>query len=122
MTATTNSTRTAMPLPELMIVLDALANPIRWEILSQVCESGLLHMSALRRRIGMSRHGIAHHLHTLSDAGLLTVRPGRAPSGHGYAAHLDTLSALASNLQALLDEPAVKNHSDLQASRDIRPA
>src|ERR1700690_1140385 len=56
---------------ELLAALTAVANPLRLRVIAELAQ-GRVHVSALARRLGMSRPLLYMHLDKLEKAGLVT--------------------------------------------------
>lgn len=85
--------------PEIGVVLGALADPTRRELLSVLVDAGEASATTLAYRLPVSRQAVVKHLQVLEDAGLVTG--GRAGREVLYRVRSDPLDASARWLAAL---------------------
>ncbi len=74
MTSTADSTR----MDESLAHLSAVADPVRWTVLSHLAEQGTCCVCVLQERVPVAANLLSYHLKVLRDAGLVTTsRRGR---------------------------------------------
>jgi ArsR family transcriptional regulator len=87
-------------------LLRALADPVRWRILTRIASQAEVHQSELERVADVSRSTISHHVKILRSAGLVQMRKhGRH---HIYSIDLEQLTALMAHLDRHAREPAAR--------------
>lgn len=97
------STRTTRRQPDLSEALKALADPMRWDIVTRLARVPELPCAQLWQTLPISKPTISHHLKVLTDAGLLTVRKdGRQ---FYYSLRRDVVATVVRDVQSALTAP-----------------
>lgn len=60
---------------ELVRVLKALADPIRFQMVQDIAAAGELSCGEVAEHFDVTQPTISHHLKILTDAGILVIRP-----------------------------------------------
>ena len=72
------SPRQAARTEESLTLLSAVADPVRWTVLSHLAEHGTSCVCVLQERVPVAANLLSYHLKVLRDAGLVTTtRRGR---------------------------------------------
>ncbi len=72
------SRRQAARMQESLILLSAVADPVRWTVLSHLAQQGMSCVCVLQERVPVAANLLSYHLKVLRDAGLVTTsRRGR---------------------------------------------
>jgi DNA-binding transcriptional ArsR family regulator len=77
-------------------LLRALADPVRWSILTRIASQAEVHQSELEHVADVSRSTISHHVKILRSAGLVQMR--KHARHHIYRIDLERLTALIAHL------------------------
>jgi DNA-binding transcriptional ArsR family regulator len=89
--------------PDLSEALKALADPMRWDIVTRLARVTELPCAQLWQTLPISKPTISHHIKVLSDAGLLTVRKdGRQ---FYYSLRRDVVATVVREVQVALTAP-----------------
>lgn len=68
----------ASRMDESLVLLSAVADPVRWTVLSQLAQQGTCCVCVLQQRAPVAANLLSYHLKVLRDAGLVTTsRRGR---------------------------------------------
>jgi DNA-binding transcriptional ArsR family regulator len=98
--------------PDLSDAIKALADPMRWDIVTRLARVDELPCASLWQTLPISKATISHHIKVLSEAGLLRVRKdGRQ---FFYSLRRDVAAGVVRDVQSALAGPSTP-------ARSVRP-
>lgn len=104
---------------QIVKIAKALADPTRHRILEQVRAKGSLTCSDVCGLCDQAQPTISHHVKTLAEAGLLTVK--REGQYHVLSLNADVLSAFATAVAGPVSPPEErKGRAKIPAKRPVR--
>ena len=65
--------RRAGPMEESLALLSAVADPVRWTVMSHLAQQGTCCVCVLQERVPVAANLLSYHLKVLRDAGLVTT-------------------------------------------------